>query len=217
MMSGDSLDKENHEGKTPRQLFDISHTELMIDAEKCMYNTANACLIVGVLAVTLTFAAAFTVPGGLDQNTGLPLFRRKKMFKVFIISDAVSLFSSTTSVLIFTGMILSTRYAKKDFTMSLCRQMISGLFFLLLSMATTVLTFIASLFMMLHSESQIILPAIISSLAVFPILLYVGFLYPLALELTMSTYGPSIFNRKSKWWFFSLFLNENVKWLLTGK
>ena len=181
-----------------------------------MYDTANFCIIVGVLAVTITFAAAFSVPGGNDQTTGFPLFLRKNLFKVFIISDAVSLFASTTSVLIFTGMILSSRFVKKDFTISLCRQMLSALSFLLLSLVTMVLTFIAALFMMLHAESQNILPAIISSFAVVPILLYVRFLFPLLLSLQCPLLDQSSFTGKVNSLFFSFTLNEKVKWLLRG-
>jgi hypothetical protein len=53
---------------------------------------------VGAFIVTIMFAAAFTVPGGNIQDTGInPVFLHKKAYMTFIISDAISLFSSSTS------------------------------------------------------------------------------------------------------------------------
>ncbi|RVW63377.1 hypothetical protein CK203_060580 [Vitis vinifera] len=43
---------------------------------------------------------AFTIPGGND-DTGAPVFLGNDLFMVFIISDSISLFSATTSVLMF--------------------------------------------------------------------------------------------------------------------
>jgi hypothetical protein len=63
------------------------------------------------------FAAAFTVPGGNNQDSGIPLLLKDETFNVFIISDAISLFTSSTSVLLFIG-ILTGRYAEKDFLKS---------------------------------------------------------------------------------------------------
>ncbi|CAL9014019.1 unnamed protein product [Prunus brigantina] len=79
-----------------------------------MKGTATSCIVVGALIVTIMFAVAFTVPGGNNQDKGFPIFLRKKFFRVFLISDSISLFSSTTSVMIFLG-ILTSRYAEDDF------------------------------------------------------------------------------------------------------
>ncbi|KAL6199875.1 hypothetical protein ACLB2K_029657 [Fragaria x ananassa] len=80
----------NISGFTARKLFTQNHKELMNAAETSMKGTATSCTVVGALIVTMMFAAAFTVPGGND-STGLLIFIDKKLFKVFIVSDAVSL------------------------------------------------------------------------------------------------------------------------------
>ncbi|KAF2318354.1 hypothetical protein GH714_005874 [Hevea brasiliensis] len=51
--------------------------------------------------------STFTVPGGNFQDTGFPIFIHRKSFMTFIISDAISLFASSTSVLMFLGILTS--------------------------------------------------------------------------------------------------------------
>ena len=157
--------------------------------EKWMKDTASSCTVVGALIVTIMFAAAFTVPGGNDQY---------KLFMVFIVSDALSLFSSSTSVLMFLG-ILTSRYAEEDFLVSLPRKLIIGLSTLFLSIAAMMIAFCAALFLMLREQSWIFKPVI--CLASIPITLFVLMQFPLLVAMVISTYGPSIFDRKMKRWF----------------
>ncbi|CAB4304880.1 unnamed protein product [Prunus armeniaca] len=102
--------KNNNERMTGREVFTKNHKELVKEGEDSMKGIATSCTVVGALIVTIMFAAVFTVPGGSNQDTGFPIFLRKKLFRVFIISDSISLFSSTTSVMIFLG-IITSRYA----------------------------------------------------------------------------------------------------------
>jgi hypothetical protein len=53
--------------------------------------------IVAILIATITFAAAFTLPGGYITdagNEGLPIMARKIAFKAFLISNALAMCSS---------------------------------------------------------------------------------------------------------------------------
>ncbi|KAK7836355.1 hypothetical protein CFP56_022690 [Quercus suber] len=100
-------------------------------------------------STSLDHIPAFTVPSGNDQNNGFPIFLNKKLFMVFIVSDALSLFSSTTSVLMFLG-ILTSRYEDEDFLESLPRKMIIGLSALFFSIAAMMTAFFAALILMLH-------------------------------------------------------------------
>jgi hypothetical protein len=79
-----------------------------------MKGTATSYTVIGALIITIMFTATFTVPDGNDQNTGFPMFSNKKLFKVFIITDALSFISSSTSVLVFLG-ILTCIMEKKIF------------------------------------------------------------------------------------------------------
>jgi Domain of unknown function len=58
--------------------------------------TTNTSLVAALLA-TVTFAAAFTLPGGYINDTsdaGQPIFARKAAFQVFLISDTIAMCSS---------------------------------------------------------------------------------------------------------------------------
>ncbi|GJV46403.1 ABC transporter B family member 1 [Tanacetum coccineum] len=54
-------------------------------------------------------SATITVPGGSNQETGIPLFRNQIAFNAFAISDAISLFSAATLLLfIFNPLLMSS-------------------------------------------------------------------------------------------------------------
>lgn len=107
------LETTNKDGKTPRELFTESHKDLVDKGEKWMKETATSCTVVGALIVTIVFAAAITGPGGNDDCSGLPTFLNEKIFMLFIVCDAFSVLSSSTSALMFLG-ILTSCYAVED-------------------------------------------------------------------------------------------------------
>ena len=78
---------------------------------------------------------------------------------VYIVSDALSLFSSSTSVLMFMR-ILTSCYVEDDFLVSLPRKMIIDLSTLFFSIAAMMTAFSAALFLMLHQQSWIFKPVI---------------------------------------------------------
>ncbi|XP_060676083.1 ankyrin repeat-containing protein ITN1 isoform X2 [Ziziphus jujuba] len=178
--------KRNSDSMTPDQMFSKYHEKLMTEGEKWMKDTATSCTVVGALIITIMFAAAFTVPGGNNEDTGLPIFLNKKLFMVFIISDAISLFLSTTSVLMFLG-ILTSRYEKKDFLKSLPDKMMIGLSTLFVSIAAMMVAFCATLLIVLREYSWIFIPVV--SLAIFPIVLFALMQFPLLFKIFDSTYG----------------------------
>ncbi|ONI14482.1 hypothetical protein PRUPE_4G282500 [Prunus persica] len=185
------------EKMTAREVFTKNHNKLRKEGEESMKGTATSCTVVGALIVTIMFAAAFTVPGGSNQDTGFPIFLRKKLFRIFIISDSISLFSSTTSVMIFLG-ILTSRYAEDDFLRSLPTKMLLGLFTLFLSIATMMVAFSSTLFIMFEGESWVSIPIIL--LASVPIASFVLMQSPLFLDIFMFTYGRGILDKKCRAW-----------------
>ncbi|XP_042955347.1 uncharacterized protein LOC122291609 [Carya illinoinensis] len=186
---------KNEDGLTPRELFTQQHEAMLKAGEQWMKNTATSCTVVGALIITIMFAVAFTIPGGNKQDTGLPLFLQEDLFIIFIISDALSLFSSSTSVMIFLG-ILTSRYAEDDFLRSLPTKMIIGLSTLFFSIATMMIAFSAALLIMLRGHSWIVEPII--CLAGVPVALFVMMQFRLLVEMFISTYGPGILDRKIK-------------------
>ncbi|TQD77429.1 hypothetical protein C1H46_037046 [Malus baccata] len=199
----ESVDHVDHEvinktdEMTPRELFTKGHKDLVKEGEKAMKDTATSCTVVGALIVTIMFAAAFTVPGGNKQDTGLPVFLSKTAFITFIVSDVISLFSSTTSVMIFLG-ILTSRYAENDFLLSLPTKMILGHITLFLSVVAMMIAFSSALSIMLHGKSSIAI--LLTLLTSVPVASFIWMQFPLLLELVISTYGAGVFDRKIKNW-----------------
>ncbi|GJU04224.1 ankyrin repeat-containing protein [Tanacetum coccineum] len=106
--------RKNNASLTPRELFTEEHQHLMIQGEEWMKSTASQCMVVAALIATIVFAADFTVTGGYNQNSGIPMFNRKLTFVVFVVVDDISLFLSSASILTFLS-ILTSRYAERDY------------------------------------------------------------------------------------------------------
>ncbi|KAL5540357.1 hypothetical protein UlMin_043026 [Ulmus minor] len=187
----------NADDETPQELFTESHKDLKEKGEKWMKDTAQSCTVPAALIVTIMFAAAFTVPGGLIQDTGRPLLLHDKFFRLFIISDAVSLFSSAISMIMFLG-ILSSPYREADFLRSLPTKLMIGLFTLFLSIVAMMICFSAVLLILFDGESWVIFPIILSSSL--PITLYLFMQFGLLFEIFKSTYGSSIFEKNHSRW-----------------
>ncbi|KAI5578297.1 hypothetical protein BDE02_08G019400 [Populus trichocarpa] len=191
-------DFANVKGQIARELFTSDHEDLLAKGEEWMKATATSCTVVGALIITIMFTAAFTVPGGYVQESGYPIFKDKESFTVFIVSDAISLFSSSTSVLMFLG-ILTSRYAEEDFHKSLPTKLIIGLSTLFFSIATMMVTFCAALMIIVDGKLQIIIPIVL--VACIPVTFFMMLQFPLLVEIFVSTYGPGIFNKKLKRWY----------------
>ncbi|XP_076904134.1 uncharacterized protein LOC143559442 [Bidens hawaiensis] len=183
--------------ETPDMVFTREHKDLVKQGEQWMKTTAESCSVAAALITTIVFAAAITVPGGSDQGKGTPLFRKKTAFIIFAISDAVSLFASTTTLLVFLS-ILTTRFAEKDFLVSLPKRLLIGLFFLILSTIAMMVAFSATLFLVFCDEKLWML-APICVLASIPIASFVTLQFPLMVDLSWSTYVPIFGKERTKY------------------
>ncbi|XP_026431772.1 ankyrin repeat-containing protein ITN1-like isoform X1 [Papaver somniferum] len=187
--------RRNRSGDTAQYIFTEEHKDLLEKAEKWMKDTSGSCMVVAALIPTVAFAAVFTVPGGniSDSNSsknGTPVFLGKPLFTIF----ALALFSSITSVLIFLA-IYTSRYAEEDFLKSLPQKLIIGLATLFISMATIVIAFGVTLFMVLRDRLPwSIIPIVLFSCV--PVTLFAWLQLPLFVEMVQSTYwGGSLFQK----------------------
>ncbi|KAI3947121.1 hypothetical protein MKW92_000194 [Papaver armeniacum] len=193
---------ENQDRRTPRDVFTSEHKDLMEKGEKWMKDTAQSCMVVATLIATVVFAGAFTVPGGNisdadNANNGSPIFLDNNAFMWFVVSDALGLFSSTTSVLMFLS-ILTSRYAEEDFLRSLPKRLIIGLGTLFISIAAMMVAFAAALSIVLQRKLQwASIP--IALVACLPVTLFALLQFPLLVEIYLSTYGAGIFRADSKY------------------
>ncbi|XP_010242785.1 PREDICTED: protein ACCELERATED CELL DEATH 6-like [Nelumbo nucifera] len=182
---------KNSHGLKPQLLFSEEHKDLVANGEVWMKETATSCTVAAALIITIMFAAAFTVPGGIQSDTGNPIFVTSKSFMVFVISDAFALFSSSTSMLMFLS-ILTSRYAEDDFLKSLPQKLIIGLAMLFFSIAAMMTTFCSTIFIMLCSRLRLI-SIVLTSLAVVPVTLFAFLQFPLFIDMVFYTYGSGIF------------------------
>ncbi|KAK0597677.1 hypothetical protein LWI29_027516 [Acer saccharum] len=185
-------DKKNEEDKTANDVFRIAHEGLAEKGEKWMKDTANSCMLVSTLIATVLFAAAFTVPGGNNNDNGIPIFLRTNAFAVFAISAALGLFSSLTSLLNFLS-ILTARYTQEDFLKSLPTKLIIGLGSLFIAIAAMIIAFGATLTIVLNKNWHwVSVP--ITLLATFPVAIFVMLQLPLFIQMVWSTYGSGMFH-----------------------
>ena len=82
-------ERKNKDGLTPHELFTKEHKDLVKQGEDWMKDTASQCMVVAALIATIVFAAAFTFPGGYDQNDGFPIFSKNLPFIIFAVADAI--------------------------------------------------------------------------------------------------------------------------------
>ncbi|GKV28734.1 hypothetical protein SLEP1_g37749 [Rubroshorea leprosula] len=191
---------KNDNGETPKDVFTKSHKELVKEGAKWMRDTSSSFIIVSILLVTIMFAVAFTVPGGNNQETGLPVLLGEKLFMVFIITEAISFFTASTSGLMFLG-ILTSRQAEEDFHVSLPKKLMIGLFTLFVSIATMMASFCAALLIVLEVQRWAVI--LVLSMASIPVTLFVWSQFPLLVEISVSTYALGIFKKKMNRWLIS--------------
>ncbi len=172
---------KNSDNQRPKDLFTEKHKDLLKEGENWMRSTATSCMLVATLIATLVFAAVFTLRGG--NNESAPTFLNKKWFLIFMISDAVALFSSSASIMMFLS-ILTSRYAENDFLISLPARLMLGLSALFISIATMVLAYGAAIFMIYDHW----VPIVIAVLGCVPITLFAFKHFHLWADTIRSTY-----------------------------
>ncbi|KAJ0018509.1 hypothetical protein Pint_12155 [Pistacia integerrima] len=189
-------EKKNSNGQTPQELFTEEHKELLKSGEQWMKNTANSCMLVATIITTIIFAAVFSVPGGNDSSKGLPIHLKEIWFQVFVISDAIALSSSSTSILMFLS-ILTSRYTKEDFLESLPFKLMVGLSTLFISIITMMVAFSTTLLLAYHERLNCVtmLTTVVASI---PATVFVMLQYPLLRDIFCSTYHSRFLFKPSK-------------------
>ncbi|KAK2646879.1 hypothetical protein Ddye_022074 [Dipteronia dyeriana] len=176
---------KNAEGRTPRELFTVEHKKLLHSGEKWMKSTATSCMVVATLIATVVFSAAFTAPGGNNEETGIPLRLMETAFHVFAISDAIALSFSSISILMFLS-ILTSGYTEMDFQRSLPLKLMVGLWALFISVIAMMITFGSTFFLVYHDRSDSI-PVVTFMFVSVPITLFIILQYPLLRDILCST------------------------------
>ncbi|GLT90071.1 hypothetical protein SLE2022_080230 [Rubroshorea leprosula] len=203
-------ERKNNNGETPLEVFVREHKDLLKEAEEWGKKTAESSTVVGALIITIMFAVAFTVPGGNDQSTGFPILSHKTPipFMIFMVSDALSLFAASSSVIIFLG-ILTAHHSAEDYRKY--SLVIWGVTCLFISIASMTIAFCAALFIMLQGRLVVVIP--ITLVAGFPITWFVHLQFPLLVDIFCLPLGPNIFDRRESSWMNRMIV-DMVRWYL---
>lgn len=119
-------------------------------------------IIVTALITTVTFTVGFTMPGGYHQSgepeEGLVLLSKKKAFNIFMVSDALALALSITSLFIY---FVSSMYDNPD---QVAKFDAASTGLNIVSVMAMMLTFIAGIYVVLsHSPGLALTACIICS------------------------------------------------------
>ncbi|KAK9933104.1 hypothetical protein M0R45_020313 [Rubus argutus] len=148
----------NKMGQTPKEIFITTHKHLLKEGSKWLIKTSESCSVVAALIATVAFATSATVPGGLDQNSGVPILIDKTAFSAFSISSLVALCFSITSLVLFLS-ILTSRYEESDFSTDLPRKLLLGLTSLFASIASIIISFCTGhVFVLKHELKSVAYP-----------------------------------------------------------
>jgi hypothetical protein len=201
------IDHRNNNKDTAEGLFATTNKKLRDEAREWLRHTAEGCSIVAVLIATVAFAAAYTIPGGPNQSTGVPVLLYQPFFVVFTATDVLSLASALTSVVIFLS-ILTAPFRLEDFKHSLPNKLMLGFTFLFLSVCMMMISFSATIILMIRSKerwtkillySLSFLPVGIFALAYFPLYLSLSKTYKYLLKRIIKAFPwPSRFYSLSK-------------------
>lgn len=177
---------KNKKGKKPEELFIATHKQLLRNGELWMKSTAKSCMLVATLIATGVFAAAFSLPGGYNNNDGTPNNIQMTSFLIFVLSDGFALLSSLVAVVMFLSILIS-RYTEYDFLKRLPLKLMIGLTSLFFSMITMMIAFSFTFIIAYHHGLKWV-PFLISMLAIVPIALFAILKFPLLLDTFSSTY-----------------------------
>ena len=146
----------NKDHQTAEELFAASNENLHKDAKEWLMATTENCTILSVFIATVAFAAAYTVPGGPNQETGIPILHSKPFFMVFVLADVISLALALTSVGMFFS-ILTSSFPLEDFKTYLFRKLTQGVICLVLSVSMMAVAFGATIVLiMTHSPKNVV-------------------------------------------------------------
>ena len=83
--------QHNKECKTPKEIFNKTHMDLVREGGKWLKSTSNSCFVVTTLITTVVFLASTTIPGGINYSSGMPILVKHLAFTLFSISSLIAL------------------------------------------------------------------------------------------------------------------------------
>ncbi|XP_075640715.1 uncharacterized protein LOC142612515 [Castanea sativa] len=141
----------NEKGKTPEEIFNKTHEELVKQGGEWLNKTSKSCLVVVALIATIAFAASTTIPGDINEKSGKPNLENQSKLTVFAISSLVALCFSIYALFSFLAM-LTSRYEHKDFRRDLPKNFLLAISSLFVSITSMLVSFCAGHFFILKNK-----------------------------------------------------------------
>jgi len=154
----------NKKGKRPIEVFYDEHEKLSEEIKGEAKDMANYGMLVAILVATVAFASVLAVPG--DKNNA--------WFIVFVLTNAVALFTSSASILSFLSNFTSSRFSQSEFVISIHPSLTLGRVLLIISVGAMVVAFTAASFLIFHQKTKWV-SYLVASMGVFPLLLFLLF------------------------------------------
>ncbi|KAF5445775.1 hypothetical protein F2P56_034801 [Juglans regia] len=143
----------NKKNETPIGIFTKKHSELVTSGGKWLSSTSKSSSVVATLVASVAFATAATIPGGLKQDDGTPMYENQLAFYIFVISSLFALFFSITSVVMFFA-LMSSPYEARDFSNDLPEKLLMSLMTLFMGIASMLISFCAAHFFLLRNKQK---------------------------------------------------------------
>ncbi|KAF7113476.1 hypothetical protein RHSIM_RhsimUnG0122500 [Rhododendron simsii] len=110
----------NFDGKSADELFEENHSALREQAENAAKHVSSNLIIVATLIGAINFAALFTLPGGVDQNTGIPMLFKSNRQEVQFFMTYIGLGLFFTFLTLATLILIQlSRFDTSDFHMAI--------------------------------------------------------------------------------------------------
>ncbi|KAK6271442.1 hypothetical protein POUND7_008540, partial [Theobroma cacao] len=208
--------RDSKDKLTPQELFTEEHKKLREAGETWMKKTAESGMIVATIITTVVFTTASSLPGGTDDGDGSPKNKDKTMFHVFAVADSVAMCSSIISTIMFL-LILTSRYAEKDFLVRLPSQLAAGITTLLVSMMALMVSFSAIYFLAYCQSKLKWVPILASAMSFLPAALFVLLQCRPLRDVFRSTFCSRCIFRPNKSTFWESFNKFSMKMCQTNK
>ncbi|KAG5554685.1 hypothetical protein RHGRI_012295 [Rhododendron griersonianum] len=161
--------RKKEERKTRAEAQLREHSQWSNSRSNRRQQALGSILIVASLIATITFAAAFAIPGGYDGNQGrdqgMAVLARAAAFKAFLVTNTIAMVCSVTSV--FLGMTATLVYSNEEDEEenddNFAKRLVAILCLILVSMFAIMVAFIAATFAVLaHSTALAVSICVIS-------------------------------------------------------
>ncbi|KAL9444405.1 hypothetical protein AB3S75_017569 [Citrus x aurantiifolia] len=192
------MHRDKEKNITASDLFNLTHEDQLRKAQEWIKETAQACSVLAILIATVVFTAAFTIPGGNNEK-GFPHFLRSPLFYVFTVTDVASLSLSLSSIVMFLSILTSPRESS-DFLSNLPFKLTTGFILLLFSVLTSMLTFSASLLLIIRLGKK--WTATLYAAAIFPVVVLALMAFPVYANFAANFkdyLGPSKKKKRAHW------------------